>query len=328
MTDSRLHPRRRVLHVAAAAAASIALPLRAQSGFPSGPLRIIVSVPAGGAADVGARALGIVLERNLKQPVVVENRTGGNFQIAWQGLQSFPADGHTLLHIFNTFPAVHAVQKLFDMERQSMAITEVGSTPIVVLVKGDSPYKTIGDLLTYARANPGKVNYSTTGVGTFEHLKMAQFEKAGGFKGLAVPYRGGPDAAKALLGGEITFMGMAPGIFAKQFAPTGQVRVLATMGATRWKDFPDVPTLAESGVNITPASYWGGYVVRSGTAPDIVQRLYREVSAAAMDPSVVEKIAASGQVAHVSKSPDDFRQFLASEMSWIAEAAKGLDLKG
>ena len=320
-------PRRRILHVAAAAAASLALPLRAQSGFPSGPLRIIVSVPAGGAADVGARALAVVLERNLKQPVVVENRTGGNFQIAWQGLQSFPADGHTLLHVFNTFPAVHAVQKLFDMEKQSTPISVVGSTPIVLLVKGDSPYKTIGDLLAFARANPGKVNYSTTGVGTFEHLKMAQLEQAGKFKGTAVPYRGGPDAVKALLGGEITFMGLAPAIFAKQFAPGGQVRVLATMGATRWKDMPDVPTLAESGVNITPASYWGGYVVRSGTAPDIVQRLYREVSVAALDQSVVDKIMASGQIAHVSKSPDDFRQFIASEIAWIGEAAKGLDLK-
>ena len=142
-----------------------------------------------------------------------------------------------------------------------------------------------------------------------------------------MPYRGGPDAVKALLGGEITFMGLAPAIFAKQFAPGGQVRVLATMGATRWKDMPDVPTLAESGVNITPASYWGGYVVRSGTAPDIVQRLYREVSVAALDQSVVDKIMASGQIAHVSKSPDDFRQFIASEIAWIGEAAKGLDLK-
>jgi tripartite-type tricarboxylate transporter receptor subunit TctC len=328
MTDSRLHPRRRVLHVAAAAAASLALPLRAQSGYPSGPLRIIVSVPAGGASDVGARALGIVLERNMKQPVFVENRTGGNFQIAWQGLQSFPADGHTLLHVFNSFPAVHAVQKLFDMEKQSIPITVVGSTPILLLVKGDSPYRTIGDLLAFARANPGKVSYSTTGVGTFEHVKMAEFEKAAGFKGLAVPFRGGPDAIQAVLSGQITFYGTSPAFFAKQFAATGQLRVLATMGATRWKDMPDVPTLAESGANMTPASYWNAYVVRSGTAPDIVQRLYREVSAAAMDPSVVEKMAPLGQVAHVSKSPDDFRQFIASEINSIGETAKGLDLKG
>lgn len=326
MTDSRLLPRRRVLHVAAAAAASIALPLRAQSGFPSGPLRIIVSVPAGGAADVSTRALATVLERNLKQSVIVENRTGGNFLIAWQGLQAAPADGHTLLHVFNTFPSVHAVQKLFDMEKQSLPISVTGVTPILLLVKGDAPYKNMGELLAFARANPGRASYSITGVGTFEHLKMAQFERAAGFKGLAVPFRGGPDAVKALLGGEINFM-MAPAIFAKQFAPGGQVRVLGTMDSTRWKEMPDVPTLAEAGVNLTPANYWGGYVVRSGTAPDIVQRLYREVTVAAMDPSVIEKLAAAGQTPLISRSPDEFRQFIASEIAWLTEAAKGLDLK-
>jgi tripartite-type tricarboxylate transporter receptor subunit TctC len=326
MTDSRLYPRRRVLQVAAAAAATAALPLRAQTGFPSGPLRIVVSVPAGGAADVSTRALAIVLERNMKQPVIVENRTGGNFQIAWQALQAAPADGHTLLHVFNSFPSVHAVQKLFDMEKQCVPISLAGATPIVVLVKGDAPYKTLGEMLAFARANPGRLSYSTTGVGTFEHLKMAQFERTGGFKGLAVPYRGGPDAVKGLLGGEINFM-MAPAIFAKQFAPGGQVRVLATMDSTRWKDMPEVPTLAEAGLNLPPANYWGGYVVRSGTAPDIVQRLYREVAVAAMDPSVVEKLAASGQTPLISRSTEEFRQFLSSEMAWLSEAAKGLDLK-
>ncbi len=320
------HPRRRVLQVAAAAAASLALPMRAQTVFPSGPMRIIVGVPAGGAADVGVRALAVVLERNIKQPVIVENRTGGNFLIAWQALQAAPADGHTLMHVFNSFPAVHAVQKLFDLERQAVPITLAGTTPIALLVKGDSPYKTLGELVGFGRANPGRLSYATTGVGTGEHLKMAQFERVGGFKGLAVPYRGGPDAIKALLGGDINFM-MAPAIFAKQFAPTGQVRVLAMMDATRWKDMADVPTFAEGGVPLPPMTYWGGYVARAGVSPEIVQRLYREVSAAAMDPSVVEKMTASGQTAAVSRSPEDFRQYIAAEIAWMTEAAQGLDLK-
>jgi tripartite-type tricarboxylate transporter receptor subunit TctC len=326
MPDTSNHPRRRVLQIAAAAAASLALPLRAQSGFPSGPLRIIVGVPAGGAADVGARALAAALERNIKQPVIVENRTGGNFLIAWQALQAAPADGHTLMHIFNTFPALHAVQKLFDLEKQVAHITLAATSPVVLLVKGDSPHKTLGELVGFGRANPGKLSYVTTGVGTGEHLKMAQFERVGGFKGLAVPFRGGPDAIKALLGGDINFM-MAPAIFAKQFAPSGQVRVLAMMDGVRWKDMPDVPTFAEAGVNLPPMTYWGGYVARAGIPPEIVQRLHREVSAAALDPSVVEKMAASGQSAVVSKSPDDFRQFIVSEIAWMTEAAKGLDLK-
>ena len=318
-------PRRRVLHVAAAAA-SLALPLRAQSDFPRGVLRIIVALPAGGASDMSARALGVVLQNNLKQPVVVENRPGGNFQIALQALQAAPADGHTLLHIYNGFPTVHAVLKLFDLEKLVTPITLVGTTPVVLLVKGDSPHKTLRDLVTFARANPGKVTYSTTGSGGVEHLKMAQMERIAGFKGVAVPYRGGADALKAVLGGEIDVT-MKAAISAKQFVPSGQARVLAVMDAGRWKDMPDVPTFSEAGVAVPPMTYWGGYVVRSGTPPELVQRLYKELTVAAFEPSLVERVAGAGIISSTSKSPEEFRQFLSSEIAWMTEAAKGLDLK-
>ena len=120
---------------------------------------------------------------------------------------------------------------------------------------------------------------------------------------------------------------MAPGFFAKQFAPSGKVRVLAMMDGVRWKDMPNVPTFAEAGVNLPPMTYWSGVVARAGVPPEIVQRLHQEVSAAALDPSVLEKMVASGQNAVVSKSPNDFRQFIMSEIAWMTEAAKGLDLK-
>lgn len=326
MSDTSNYPRRRVLQVAAAAAASLALPLRAQSGFPSGPMRIIVGVPAGGAADVGMRALAAVLEKNLKQTVIVENRTGGSFMIAWQALQAAPADGHTLMHTTNSFAALHAVQKQFDMEKQVAHISVTSTSPIALIVNGDSPFKTLGEMAAYGRANPDKLSYGTTGVGTAEHLKLTQFERIAGFKGLAVPFRGGPDAVQALMGGTVSFL-MAPGIFAKQFAPSGKVRVLAMMDGVRWKDMPNVPTFAEAGVNLPPMTYWSGVVARAGVPPEIVQRLHQEVSAAALDPSVLEKMVATGQNAVVSKSPDDFRQFIMSEIAWMTEAAKGLDLK-
>ena len=206
MPDRTNHPRRRVLQVAAAAAASLALPLRAQSGFPSGPLRIIVGVPAGGAADVGMRALAAVLEKNLKQTVIVENRTGGGFMIAWQALQAAPADGHTLMHTTNSFAALHAVQKQFDMEKQVAHISVTSTSPIALIVNGDSPFKTLGEMAAYGRANPDKLSYGTTGVGTAEHLKLTQFERIAGFKGLAVPFRGGPDAVQALMSGTVSFL--------------------------------------------------------------------------------------------------------------------------
>lgn len=323
--SDRFH-RRDILRSAAAVSASLALPARAQADFPRGPLKLLIALPAGGAADVGARAMAAVMERSLKQSIVVENRPGGNFQIAMQALLTAPADGHTFMHVYNGFSSVHVVQKLYDMERQMAPVAMVATTPIVLLVKGDSPHKSLRDLVAFGRANPGKLNYSTLGPGGVEHLKMAQFEKAAGFKGVPVPYRGGPDALKALLGGEIDF-NVTAGIFAKQFAPSGQVRVLAVMEPTRWKDFPDVPTFAEAGVPITPMTYWGGFVMRAGTPPEIVQRMHREMVAAATDPSVVERIATIGQLPAPSKSPEEFRQHIAAEIAWMTEAAKGLDLK-
>lgn len=328
MTVSLLPTRRRLLAAAAGGAALglAAAPARAQSDFPRGPLRIIVALPPGGAADVAARSIAQALEKSLKQSIVVENRPGGQFQIAMQALMTAPADGQTLLHVFNSFPSVHAVQKLFDLEKQVVPVAMTSITPIVGLVRGDSPHKSLRELFAWARANPGKLTYSTLGPGSVEHLKMAQVEKAAGFKGVAVPYRGGPDAVKGLIGGEIDFQFTA-GIFAKQFAPTGQVRVLATLEPTRWRDFPEVPTLAEAGVDVPPMTYWGGFVVRAGTPADRVQRLFTELAAASVQPEVVERLAAAGGLPSVSKSPEEFRQLIASEVAWMGEAARGLDLK-
>ena len=149
--------------------------MRAQSGFPGTAAHHRLGA-AFGAADVGARApLAAVMEKPLKQPVVVDNRTGGNFQIAWQGLQSFPADGHTLAACVQHLPGVHAAQKPFDMEKQSMPITVTGSTPILVLVGATPPYKTLGELLAFARANPGKGQLLHHRGGTLNTWKMAQF---------------------------------------------------------------------------------------------------------------------------------------------------------
>jgi tripartite-type tricarboxylate transporter receptor subunit TctC len=288
-------------------------------------VRIIVALPPGGAADVATRALQSPLEQLWKQPVIVENRPGGQFQIAMQALSASPADGHTLLHVFNSFASVHAVQKLFDLESQVVSVTQVSITPIVVLVRGNSPYKTLGELVAFGRANPGKLTYSTLGPGSVEHLKMAQIESAGGFTGTAVPYRGGPDSLKALIGGEIDFQ-ITAGIFAKQFAPSGQVRVLATLEPVRWKDFPDVPTMAEAGLAVPPMTYWGGYVVKAGTPSAIVDRLRADLAAVAVLAPVTERLAAAGGQPSVSASREAFRQMIASEIGWMGEAAKRLGL--
>lgn len=327
-----MHPivrpaRRAALRTGAALAAGLATgAARAQGAdFPKGPVKIIVALPPGGAADVAARSMQGPLEQIWKQPVIVENRPGGQFQIAMQALQAAPADGQTLMHVFNSFASVHAVQKLFDLENQVIPVTQTSITPIVLLVRGNSPHRTLADLIAFGRANPGKLTYSTLGPGSVEHLKMAQVERAAGFTGTAVPYRGGPDSIKALIGGEIDFQFTA-GIFAKQFAPSGQVRVLATLEPTRWSDFPDVPTVAEAGLAVPPMTYWGGYVVKAGTPMAIVDRIRADLAAVAVLPTVTERLAAAGGMASVSPSREAFRQQISSEIAWMSAAAKQLGL--
>ncbi|HPU52935.1 MAG TPA: tripartite tricarboxylate transporter substrate-binding protein, partial [Burkholderiaceae bacterium] len=159
MTQSKLITRRSFAKSAGAVAAALALPVRAQSEFPKGPLKLIVGLPPGGSADIIARTGAAVLEKSLKQPVVVENKPGGQFLISMQALQAAPADGHTMLYIYNGYASVNATLKLFDLEKQTIPVAQVASTPIVLLVRADSPHKTAKDMWAWARANPGKLSY-------------------------------------------------------------------------------------------------------------------------------------------------------------------------
>ncbi len=327
MNQPRYTTRRQLLQVAGATCLALATQrANAQSDFPSGPLKIIVPLPAGGAVDVSVRAMATEMEKLLKQTVVVDNRPGGVFQIAMQALLSAPADGHTLIHLNSGMVAAQVVQKRYDLNRQLAPVTLSGESQMVMLVGPKSPHKTLKDLIEFARANPGKLTYSMPGAGSGEHLKVAQMEKAGGFSVLAVPYKGGPDMVKALIGGEVDFT-VTAAIFAAQFAPKGLVRVLATLDASRLKNFPEAATLAESGLDVAPMRFWGGYAVHADTPAAIVQRLNEVLSQATVTPALVERMAPFGMLLQPSKSPDDFRRLIAADAVWMADAANGLKLE-
>lgn len=318
--------RRQFVKATSLLAASVALPAAAQSGFPHGPLRIVVGLPAGGSADVLARAMGVQLEASLKRPVIVDNRPGGLFKISMNALVSAPADGHTLLYIYNGYPAVQVIENVFNLQQETVPIMQVATTPIVLLVRADSPFNTLGDLIAHARANPGKLNYTTLGPAGLEHLKMAQILKAAGVQGVPVPYRGGPDMMNALLGGEVQ-LSMTAAIFAKSFAGAGKVRVLAVLGEKRWSEFPDVPTIREAGVAVQPIAYWGGLVARAGTPPEIVQRLQKEVSAALNAPKLIERFESTAHRTTPGSSAEAFRDLLESDVRWMTAAAKEFGTK-
>ena len=326
MTADHLVPRRRALQLAGAAALALSLPALAQSDYPSRPIRIVVPLPAGGAADVGVRTMALELEKSMKQPIVVDNKPGGLFMVGLQSVLSAPADGYTVMHLNLGMLGVQVVQKKFDLNKQLIPLTVAGDTPMVLMVGPNSPHKTMKDLIAYGRANPGKLNYATPGPGAIEHLKIAQMEKAGGFTGTNVAYKGGPDMVKAVIGGEVDFT-VAPAIFAMQFAPKGQVRVLAAIDQSRLKEFADVPTIVEAGVNVSPLRIWSGFAVHPDTPPAIVQRLQRELATAVMSAPVAEKLTPYGMVLQSSKTSDDFRRQIASDVAWMTEAARDLKLE-
>ena len=176
--------RRLALGLAGAALLGAALPGQAQSDYPNRPIKIVIPLPAGGAADVGVRTMALELEKSLKQPVVVENKPGGLFMLGLQSVLSAPADGYTVLHLNLGMVGVQVVQKKFDLNKQLIPLTIAGDTPMVLMVGPNSPHKNLKDLVAFGRANPGKLNYATPGQGAIEHLKIAQMEKAAGFTGV------------------------------------------------------------------------------------------------------------------------------------------------
>lgn len=308
-----------------AAGACTALPALGQTKFPARPIRIVVGLPAGGAADVVVRLVAEQMEKSLGQPIIVENKPGGLYQLAVQSVLSAPADGHTLLYVNSSFVAVQAVQQRFNLLRDFEPLIKTGETPSVVVVSAKSPFKSMKDLVEYGRANPGKLTYATLGVGSSEHLNQLALEQAAGFQGLAVPYKGGPDMVNAVMAGEIDYT-MVNILTAMQFIPSGKLRALATRNSARVGRLPDVPTLEEAGIRSTSLRLWSGYMVRAGTPVSVSEVLARSIATAMNTPSVAERLTAYGLVRSLSAHPADFRKLIESDLASSTELAKRLDI--
>lgn len=325
MENSQSLNRRQILGSLGAIGLSAALPAAAQADFPTRPIRIVLGLPAGGAADIVVRALAQELEHAMKQPVVVDNKPGGLFQIAVQAVSAAPADGHTLLYINSSFVTVQAVQKKFDLTRQFQPLTLTGETPSVLVVNANSRFKTMKDLVDFGRARPDELSYGTLGVGTIEHLKSVQLTEAAGFDAKAIPYKGGPDMLNAVIAGDIQFTGV--NVFsALPFIKAGKLRALAALDSTRIKALPDTPTIIEAGVNTSTTRIWSGFAVHPATPQPIAQRLFTELVAAMNSPEIIKKYAPMGILTTTSKSPDEFRNLIISEAAWMGAASKKIDL--
>lgn len=277
-------------------ALALAVPMQGASAqrYPDRPIRFIVPFAVGGAADITARIITPRLSENLSQPVVVDNRPGAGSIIGTDLVAKAPADGYAILLTnvaFGALPALH--RKLpYDPVTDFAAVSLVNSAPQVLLVHPSLPVRTTGELIAYAKARPGQLNYSSAGIGSGNHLNTELFKIDTGVDVLHVAYQGGAPALTALLAGDvqIDFAGVPPSL---PHIHSGKARALAVTSLKRMASLPEVPTLAETIPGFEFLA-WHGVLVRSGTASEIIATLNRAINQALADPDTMDRMLKLG----------------------------------
>ena len=319
-------PRRAFLHLGAGVAALPVLPRIASAlDYPARPVHLIVGFAAGGAADVYTRIMGQWLAERLGQQFIIENRTGAGSNIATEAAVRAPPDGYMLLTC-TTANAVNAslYDKLnFDFVRDIAPVAGLVRAPLVLIVNPAIPTNTIPEFIAYAKANPGKLNFASAGIGTSEHLAGELFKMMTGVDMIHVPFRGGAPAMTALLGGQVQAY-----FVVASTALTGikaGMRPLAVTTATRWAGLPDVPTVSET-VPGYEVSVWYGIGAPKNTSGEIIEKLNKAITAGLADPKVKKQLSDLGGTPFAA-SPGDFGKFVAGETERWGKVVRAANLK-
>ncbi len=300
------------------AAGFAAMPALAADWAPTKPLRFIVGFPPGGATDLVARILQPKLAASLGNQVIVDNRPGANGVISMQILSRSEPDGHTvgMSHIGSLVvsPAIQNVQ--YDPMKDFVPVGMLVTLQNILIVNPSVPAKTLPEFLAMAKAQPGKINYASSGIGSPGHLAIALLESMTGVSLNHVPYKGGGPAVTDLIAGHVpSFIAVIS--TAVPHVQSGKARAIAVTGAKRAEALPDVPTMAEAGVKGYAAINWYGLSAPPKTPPAIVARLNKDFSAALQSPEVIKQLKDRGIDASPS-SGADYLKFVASEQKrWV-----------
>jgi tripartite-type tricarboxylate transporter receptor subunit TctC len=318
-------PRRRILRLAASAAALSALPQMARAEtYPTRPVRLIEGFGAGGAADIVARLIGQWLSERLGQQFVIENRPGATGNIAAGAVVNARPDGYTLL-ICVTAHAINATlnDKLnFNFTRDIAPVSGIIRGPFIMVVNPSVPARTVPEFIAYARANPGKINMGSAGTGTGTHVAGELFKMMTGVQMFHVPYRSEP--LSDLIGGQVqVYFGPMPGSI--EFIRAGQVRALAVTTATRVQMLPDIPTVSEF-VPSYEASFWTGVGVPQNTPVEIIEKLNKEINVALADPRISARLTDLGGVP-LLVTPADFGKLIAEDAEKWGKVIKFAGIK-
>jgi tripartite-type tricarboxylate transporter receptor subunit TctC len=301
--------------------------LAAAQSYPNRPVRVIVPFPPGGAVDISARLMQPGLEKALGQPVIIDNRPGASGVVGTDQVAKAAPDGHTLGVAFATHTVNPAVNpKLpYDTERDLAPVILIGKNPLLLLVNSKLPVRSLKEFIDYAKANPGKLNYATPGAASQAHLIIEWLSGLSGIKMQHIPYRGGAPAVMGTVAGETQLTAMSPLASMAQIE-AGALRPIATGSITRDKQFPDLPTIAESGFPGFEAVAWVGMFAPAGTPREIVERLNGEINKLIQVPESVAKLEQQG-VTPAGGTPEQFGEFIAAEVRRWTEAARANNIR-
>jgi tripartite-type tricarboxylate transporter receptor subunit TctC len=316
------HPRRRILSLVAGAAALPALSRMAWAqAYPTRPVRIIVGYPAGGANDILGRLMGQWLAERLGQPFIIENRPGAASNIATESVVRAPADGHTLLTVgsANAINSTLYDRLNYNFIRDIAAVAGLISLPNVMVLHPSVSAQTVPEFIAYAKANPGKLNFASSGNGVADHMCGELFKMLTGVNIVHVPYRGTAPALTDLLGGQVQMMfgNMANSI---EHIRSGKLRALAVTTGTRLEVLPGIPTIGEFVFGYEGSGFVGIGAPRA-TPPDVIDKLNKEINFGLASSNIKARIADMGAAAFTG-SPADFGKFLVDETEKWAKVVK------
>ena len=296
--------------------------------FPERPVRIVVPYPPGGFNDTLARVSADRLAKLWNQPVVVENRPGGNTIIGNNVVAKSPPDGYTILITplpFAALPGLYGAKLPYDALKDFQALILAGNTQNVLAVRNDLPVKNVVELLDYAKKNPGKLNYGSTGSGSSNHLSMELLMRMTGTKLSHVPYKGSAPAVLAIIGGEIDVLfDNLPNVL--QQVKAGKMKAIAVTGAQRSLLLPSLPTLAESGVPGYEVNVWFGMQLPAGTPKLLVDKINLDIARILREADVVKLFRAQG-VEVIASSPAAFAALVEGEVAKWTEVINGANIK-
>lgn len=308
----------------------LALPLQAlaQAAYPNRPVKILVGFPPGQATDVVAREIAQKLSEAMGQQFVVDNRAGAGGIIGTDLVAKAPADGYTLLMSSSGPLAVNPslYRKLpYNVEKDFAPITLAALVPLFVVANPSFPPNTVGELVAYAKANPGKISYASGGNGVTNHLAMEMFKSVAGVYMTHIPYRGGPPAVTDLIAGQVSVM-FETGPGALPHVHSGKLKALAVASTARSSAAPNLPTISESGLPGFDAVAWIGLVAPRGTPPAIITRLNAEVTRILRLPEIKDRFQALG-AEPAGNTPEQFAAYIQLETIKWGKAVKASGAK-